>query len=133
LRAPPSNSRPSDLPVAADGVPAAHPALLDDLKDTTASIYFVPDMFVTDLIQGRSGSVCGMPVISVCETPFTGTNGLIKRVSDIVLSLLILALISPLLLAIAIAVKLTRRARSSSSSAATGSTARKSWSTSSAR
>ena len=81
--------------------------ILDALKDTTASIYFVPDMFITDLIQGRSSTVCGMPVISVCETPFTGANGVIKRVSDIVLSLLILALISPILIAIAAAVKFT--------------------------
>ncbi len=81
--------------------------LLDDLKDTTASIYFVPDMFFTDLIQGHTGSVCGMPVISVCETPFRGTDGVVKRASDIILSLLILLLISPVLLAIALAVKLT--------------------------
>lgn len=81
--------------------------VLDELKDTTASIYFVPDMFFTDLIQGRTGIVCGMPVISVCESPFAGSGGLVKRSSDIVLSLLILALISPLLLLIAIAVKLT--------------------------
>jgi putative colanic acid biosynthesis UDP-glucose lipid carrier transferase len=80
--------------------------VLDELKDTTASIYFVPDMFVTDLIQGRSGSVCGIPVISVCETPFTGSSGTVKRASDFVLALLILILISPLLLVIAIAVKL---------------------------
>lgn len=80
--------------------------VLDELKDTTASIFFVPDMFVTDLIQGRSGSVCGMPVISVCETPFTGSHGLTKRASDVVLSLLILLLISPILLGVAIAVKI---------------------------
>jgi putative colanic acid biosynthesis UDP-glucose lipid carrier transferase len=80
--------------------------VLDELKDTTASIFFVPDMFVTDLIQGRTGSVCGMPVISVCETPFTGSNGLVKRLSDIGLSLLILLLISPILVAVAIAVKM---------------------------
>jgi putative colanic acid biosynthesis UDP-glucose lipid carrier transferase len=81
--------------------------VLDELKDTTASIFFVPDMFVTDLIQGRTGSVCGMPVISVCETPFTGSNGFIKRLSDIVLSIIILLLISPILLGVAIAVKVT--------------------------
>ncbi len=79
--------------------------VLDELKDTTASIFFVPDMFVTDLIQGRTGSVCGMPVISVCETPFTGSNGVIKRLSDIVLSILILILIAPVLLGVAIAVR----------------------------
>ena len=81
--------------------------VLDELKDTTASIYFVPDMFITDLIQGRSGSVCGMPVISVCETPFNGASGLVKRLSDIILSLLILTLVSPILFIIAMAVKFT--------------------------
>ncbi|MBP6483788.1 MAG: undecaprenyl-phosphate glucose phosphotransferase [Rhodoferax sp.] len=81
--------------------------VLDGLKDSTASIFFVPDMFITDLIQGQAGSVCGMPVISVCETPFRGTNGMVKRASDIVLSLLILVLVSPLLLALAIAVRVT--------------------------
>ena len=79
--------------------------VLDELKDTTASIYFVPDMFVTDLIQGHSGAVCGMPVISVCETPFTGASGTVKWISDMVLSVLILILISPILLIIAAAVK----------------------------
>jgi len=81
--------------------------VLDDLKDTTASIYFVPDMFVTDLIQGHTTAVCGVPVISVCESPFTGMNGAIKRASDIVFSVLILTLITPVLIGVAIAVKLT--------------------------
>ena len=81
--------------------------VLDELKDSTASIFFVPDMFITDLIQGRTGSVCGMPVISVCETPFRGTNGIVKRTSDIVLSLIILLLVSPVLLVVAALVKLT--------------------------
>lgn len=81
--------------------------LLDGLRDTTGSIYFVPDSFVTDLIQGRMDSVGGIPVVAVCETPFTGLNRIVKRGSDIVLSLLILALISPLLLLIALAVRLT--------------------------
>ena len=82
-------------------------ALLDDLRDTTASIYFVPDIFVTDLIQARMDTVSGLPVVAVCDTPFSGIDGLIKRTSDIVLSLLILILIAPLLLVLAGAVKLT--------------------------
>lgn len=82
-------------------------SLLDDLRDTTASIYFVPDIFVTDLIQGRMDSVSGLPVVAVCETPFTGLNGIVKRGSDIVLSLLILILIFPVMVVIALAVKLT--------------------------
>lgn len=82
-------------------------SILDELKDTTASIYFVPDMFVTDLIQGQPDSVCGTPVISVCETPFKASNGTVKRISDVAFSVLILMLIFPILLVIAAAVKLT--------------------------
>jgi putative colanic acid biosynthesis UDP-glucose lipid carrier transferase len=81
--------------------------ILDALKDTTGSIYFVPDMFVTDLIQGRTASVNGVPVISVCETPFHGVMGLVKRSSDILLALAILLMIAPVLVAIGIAVKLS--------------------------
>jgi putative colanic acid biosysnthesis UDP-glucose lipid carrier transferase len=82
-------------------------ALLDALRDTTASVYFVPDLFVTDLIQGRIDSVSGMPVLGVFDSPFSGASGLIKRASDVVLSLLILALIAPLLVVLAAAIKLT--------------------------
>ncbi|MBS1190536.1 MAG: gumD [Rhodocyclaceae bacterium] len=81
--------------------------LLDSLRDTTASIYFVPDVFVTDLIQARMDAVGRMPVVAVCDTPFTGINGVIKRGSDIVLSLLILLLIAPLLAVVAVLVKAT--------------------------
>ena len=79
--------------------------LLEDLRDTTASIYFVPDIFVSDLIQARVDSIAGLPVVAVCETPFYGFNGALKRVSDIFLASAILLLIAPLLLAIAIGVK----------------------------
>ena len=79
--------------------------LLNELRDTTASIYFVPDIFVFDLIQARMDSINGIPVVAVCETPFFGVNGLLKTISDYVLASLILLLISPLLLVIALGVK----------------------------
>jgi putative colanic acid biosynthesis UDP-glucose lipid carrier transferase len=81
--------------------------LLDELSDTTASIYFVPDIFVVDLIQARVDNVSDIPVVAVCESPFYGVNGMIKRLSDIVLATLILILISPLMLVLAAAVKLS--------------------------
>ncbi|MBN8282128.1 undecaprenyl-phosphate glucose phosphotransferase [Zoogloea sp.] len=82
-------------------------SLLDDLKDTTASIFFVPDIFVTDLIQGQMHSVGSTPVVAVCETPFTGLRGLIKRASDIVISAILLVLLLPVMLVLAIGVKLS--------------------------
>ena len=81
--------------------------LLESVQGTTASIFFVPDVFGISIIQGRLQDMYGVPVVGICETPFTGTNELVKRVSDLVLASIILVLISPLLLAIAIGVKLS--------------------------
>lgn len=81
--------------------------LLDDLKDTTTSIYFVPDIFMFDLIQARIDDVAGIPVVAVCETPFSGINGLIKRVSDIVMTLFLLIPLTPLMFMIGLGVKLS--------------------------
>ncbi len=81
--------------------------LLEGMQGTTASIFFVPDVFGISIIQGRLQDINGVPVVGICETPFTGTNELVKRVSDIVLATLIIVLISPVLLALAIGVKLS--------------------------
>ena len=81
--------------------------LLEQLQGTTASLFFVPDVFGISIIQGRLQDMNGVPVVGICETPFTGTNELVKRLSDVVLASLILIVISPLLIAIAIGVKLS--------------------------
>ena len=81
--------------------------LLDKLHDTTASIYFTPDIFVYELIQARMDNIGDMPLVALCETPFSGLNGVLKRLSDVLFSVFILVLISPILLIIALAVKLT--------------------------
>jgi len=81
--------------------------LLEQLQGTTASLFFVPDVFGISIIQGRLKDMNGVPVVGICETPFTGTNQLIKRTSDLILASLIILLTSPLLLAIAIGVKLS--------------------------
>ncbi|MCZ7562825.1 MAG: undecaprenyl-phosphate glucose phosphotransferase [Burkholderiales bacterium] len=81
--------------------------LLDEIGNTTASVYFVPDVLMYDMIQARIDHVGGMPLVAVCESPFVGVNGLIKRLEDIVLSALFLVLSAPLMLAIAVGVKLS--------------------------
>ena len=81
--------------------------LLDDLRDTTASIYYVPDIFVFDLIQARAGEIQGIPVVALCETPFAGYRGAIKRAMDVIVALGALVVLSPLLLLTAVAVKLS--------------------------
>jgi Undecaprenyl-phosphate glucose phosphotransferase len=81
--------------------------LIDALRDTTASIYFVPDTFAFDLIQARVVEINGMPALSVCDTPFHGMDAVLKRVMDLALGGLILVGSLPLMALIAAAVKLT--------------------------
>jgi putative colanic acid biosynthesis UDP-glucose lipid carrier transferase len=78
---------------------------LDELRDTTASIYYLPDVFVFDLIQSRTGEIAGMPVIALCETPFYGFRGVVKRFMDFTISGAALLLLAPVMLAIAVAVR----------------------------
>lgn len=81
--------------------------LMSALENTTASLHFVPDVFGVSIIQGRLTDMGGIPVVGLLVTPFDGINGFVKRVSDVVLSILILILISPILALVAVGVKLS--------------------------
>jgi putative colanic acid biosynthesis UDP-glucose lipid carrier transferase len=75
--------------------------LLTELGDTTASVYYVPDVSGFDMIQQRTSEILGFPVVAMCETPFHGYRGLVKRLMDVTLASLGVVVLSPLLLGIA--------------------------------
>jgi putative colanic acid biosynthesis UDP-glucose lipid carrier transferase len=81
--------------------------MIRELRDTTASIYFLPDVFAFDLIQGRLVNIGGMPALSVCDTPFHGMDAVLKRVFDVLLAGVALLICAPLMALIAVGVKLT--------------------------
>lgn len=81
--------------------------LLDELSDSTASVYIVPDFFVFELLHSRWTQVGGLPAVSVFENPLFGIDGAAKRIADIVIASVGLAVISIPMLMIAAAVKLT--------------------------
>jgi putative colanic acid biosysnthesis UDP-glucose lipid carrier transferase len=81
--------------------------LIEELRDTTASIYYIPDILVFDLIQSRTMEILGIPVIAMCETPFAGYRGVVKRLTDIVLCMAAMPLLLPLMGVISVAVKTT--------------------------
>jgi putative colanic acid biosynthesis UDP-glucose lipid carrier transferase len=83
--------------------------MVQTLRDTTASIYFVPDVFAFDLIQGRLVEINGMPALSVCDTPFHGMDAVLKNVTDLILASLMLLVAAPVMLLIAAMIKLTSR------------------------
>lgn len=83
--------------------------LLDQLKDSTVSIYFVPDFFIFNLIQAKFNYIASTPVVCICETPLLGMSAVSKRLLDLIFSLGILSLIWPVMLLVAIAVKTTSK------------------------
>jgi len=78
--------------------------LLEALRDSTVSIYFVPNLFTFDLLQARFDVIGGIPVVAVCESPFFGANSIAKRLFDVIVSSTLLLLAAPLMLGIAIGV-----------------------------
>lgn len=80
--------------------------LLNGLRDSTVSVYFVPDLYVFDLVQARFDVIGGIPVVAVCESPFYGASGYAKRLMDLLIASTMLVLCLPLLLAVALGVRL---------------------------
>jgi len=83
--------------------------VVDRLRDATASVYFVPDIYIFSLIKAQTADLAGIPLISLWETPFYGVHGWLKRAADIILATLVLLTLWPLMLSIAVGVKLTSR------------------------
>lgn len=83
--------------------------LMEELHDTTASIYYLPDLFVFDLINARSVEINGMPVVAMRESPLYGFNGTTKRLIDFAMASVILVMLLPVLLLLGLLVRLTSR------------------------
>lgn len=82
-------------------------AVIDDLGNTTASLYYVPDFFMFSLLKAQVGEIESVPVLQVAESPFYGVDGLLKQLFDFVFALFAIIGIAPVLLGVAIAVKLS--------------------------
>ena len=81
--------------------------LVTELSDTGVATYIVPDLFIHDLAHAFWTDVGSVPVISVFEAPFSGSNAWVKRLEDLVLSIVILAASALPMVLIAAAVKAT--------------------------
>ncbi len=81
--------------------------LLQDLLDTTACVYYVPDVLTFHLMHGRPYEINGIPLMAIWEVPFTDVQYLFKRSIDVLVSGLALLILFPFMLLIAMAVKMT--------------------------
>lgn len=81
--------------------------LINGLQDTTACVYFVPNIFLFNLMQASPSEINGIPLVTVWEVPFSQAQYLLKRLIDVWVASLALLLLSPVMITIAIAVKLS--------------------------
>jgi len=83
--------------------------IIHQLGDSTANVFMVPDFLISSLMHGNISSIGNVDTISVFETPFASGQEILKRGFDIIFSLIVIMLISPILIVIALLVKLTSK------------------------
>lgn len=76
------------------------------LLDKCVSVNWIPDIFSLRLINHSVREIAGIPVLTLSETPLTGTSLFLKNLEDKLLAALILICAAPLLLIIGLAIKL---------------------------
>ncbi len=83
--------------------------ILHHLSATTVAAYIVPDFYSINSHYTQLKDVNGMPAVSIYENPVSGLKGIVKRLEDVVLSIIILAIIAIPMMIIALIIKATSK------------------------
>ncbi len=81
--------------------------ILHDLRHSTLTIRFVPDIFGFRLINHSVAEIAGLPILNLTESPMQGLNRFIKALEDKILASIFLIIASPVMIFCAIGVKLS--------------------------
>lgn len=82
-------------------------SIIARLADSTISVYVVPGHFTYDMLRPQLTAMGDLPVIGICETPFYGIGGFIKRAEDLLLGSALFAMALLPMLVIGVVIKLT--------------------------
>jgi len=83
--------------------------ILDKLRDSTVSVYLIPNFFVFEMLHSSLKSIGGLPAVSIFESPLRSIDGIGKRLMDLSLATIGLLIVAAPMLCIAIAIKLTSK------------------------
>lgn len=104
-------ARNSEIDVVYVAIPTSEQntieTIMRGLGDSTVSIFVVPDFFTADIMQGSWVAVGDTPTVSIIDAPAQGINSFVKRVEDILISVIALVILAVPMLAVAIGVRLT--------------------------
>jgi putative colanic acid biosysnthesis UDP-glucose lipid carrier transferase len=83
--------------------------VLYQTRHLTSVIRYIPDIFHYRLLNHSVSEIAGIPIININGSPISYPKKIMKRTEDIVLSILILLLISPVMLLISLLIKITSK------------------------
>jgi len=83
--------------------------VIDRLSDCSVPVYFIPDIFTVNLMISQVFHLEGTPVVSIYDTSMDGFDNFLKRIEDVFIGGVILAVILFPMLIIALSIKLTSR------------------------
>ena len=80
--------------------------VLNSLNEETVDVKVVPDLLRFMNLQTGVDELDGLPIINLAESPLYGWNVILKRISDIIFSVILIVILSPLFIILAIIIKL---------------------------
>ncbi len=83
--------------------------ILHQTRHLTSVIRYIPDIFNFRLLNHSITEIASIPIIEINGTAMTTSNLVLKRIEDIILSLLIVILISPIVIIVSLIIKLTSK------------------------
>ena len=83
--------------------------ILENLGEETVDIKVVPDLLHYMNIQSGVEELDGLPIVNLAESPLYGWNVVVKRTSDIILSIFALLITAPFMLLVALLIKAESR------------------------
>jgi Undecaprenyl-phosphate glucose phosphotransferase len=92
------------LPLRAD---ARIRELLVGLSRHSVEVRFIPDIFNFTLLHHSFTEIAGLPVISLTASPLEGVNLVLKKLEDVIVSVIVIAVTSPLMIVIAAVIKVS--------------------------
>jgi Undecaprenyl-phosphate glucose phosphotransferase len=83
--------------------------IVDELSSRLVHVCLVPDLFQFNILNSRITHMAGMPVVHVIDEAPLKLSVILKRLFDVLFSVAVLLILSPLLIVLAIAVKLSSK------------------------
>jgi Undecaprenyl-phosphate glucose phosphotransferase len=83
--------------------------VLSRVKDEVCDVIIIPDIYDYIALGYEVEDFDGLPLVSINETPIVGFNFFLKRVFDVLVSLILILIFSPIMILIAILIKLTSK------------------------